>query len=286
MTHWRLNQSHFCRTCMTQWPLCWPEWLLFSESLWMMTQLPELSLSRWWRTKWHPWKMSMEVERYDPRTHWTSEMLGKTWNDMGQMARLFKDVQSRFHHISSYYQNFIIFYISSHFFAWKFPWDCVPNATTFAPRAWRLLWRQGLAWAVPIDNIHLGHGMISPTHLWHIYGKSVVFLDLVFLGQFYRKLATFHGIFPWNVAKSWQFPAWNSQQSMDLARVARRARPSITSPRLPPSYAATACWTSLFRRIPRWKHVPMGLWMEVFHGFSHEFQWKMVKTRSFDWQRG
>lgn len=86
---------------------------LFWESLWMMTQLPELSLSRWWRTRWHPWKMSMEVERYDPRTHWTSEMLGKTWNDMGQMARLFKDVQSRFHHISSYYQNFIIFYISS-----------------------------------------------------------------------------------------------------------------------------------------------------------------------------
>lgn len=70
--------------------------------------------------------------------------------------------------------------------------------------------------------------------------------------------------FPWNVAKSWQFPAWNSQQSMDLACVARRARPSITSPRLPPSCAATACWTSPFRRIPRWNHVPMGLWMDVF----------------------
>lgn len=107
--------------------------------------------------------------------------------------------------------------------------------------------------------------MISPTWIsWHIYGKSVVFLDLVFSGQFYRKLATFHG-----------FSHGISQQSMDLARVARRARPSITSPRLPPSYAATACWTSPFRRIPRWKHVPMGLWMEVF---PWVFPWVSVKN--------
>ena len=108
-------------------------------------------------------------------------------------------------------------------------------------------------------------------HLWQVCGFS----GPVFFGTILPETGHISWIFPWNVAKSWQFPAWNSQQSMDLAGVARRARPSITSPRLPPSYAATACWTSPFRRSPRWNHVPMGLWMDVF---PWVFPWVSVKN--------
>lgn len=87
---------------------------LFSESLWMMTQLPELSLPRWWRTRWHPWKMSMEVERYDPRTHWTSEMRGKlemTWARWPDCSKMFKVDFIIFRHITKISSYFVLYFI-------------------------------------------------------------------------------------------------------------------------------------------------------------------------------